>query len=91
MQSLKGALEKLLDRTGLATGVKQQTALERWSEIVGSTIAKNTDPESIDHGILTIRVTTPTWRQELYFKKNDIIKKLNQELGDETIREIRFI
>ncbi len=91
MQNLKGELEKLLDRAGLATGVLQQTALEKWDMVVGSSISNNTTAESVDHGTLTIRVATPAWRQELYFKKQEIIKKLNQELGEETIRDIRFI
>ncbi len=90
-QSLKESLNLLLDNTGLAKGVQQQQALLGWADIVGSTIASNTDPEKVEHGILTIRVATPAWRQELLFKKTTIIDKLNKSLGKQIIRDIRFI
>ena len=36
-------------------------------------------------------VKSSTWRQELLFEKQNILNKLNLELGKKTIREIRFI
>jgi hypothetical protein len=45
----------------------------------------------VEHGVLTIKTENASWRQELLFKKSEIIKKLNQELGKNTIREIKFI
>jgi len=75
----------------LEKGVAQNRALIIWEETVGPTIANNTKPEAVSHGVLTIKVKTPAWRQELQFQKADIIKKLNHRLGKNTIKEIRFI
>ena len=87
MQHIGGALKKLIKTAGLEKGIAQQKALEIWSEIVGETVSKNTEPISIEHGILNIKTTTPVWRQELQFQKKKIIEKLNKKL----IKDIRFI
>ena len=59
MQHIGGALKKLIKTAGLEKGIAQQKALEIWSETVGKTVSKNTEPTSIEHGILSIKTTTP--------------------------------
>ena len=91
MQHIGGALKKFIKTAGLEKGIAQQKALEIWSETVGKTVSKNTEPTSIEHGILSIKTATPVWRQELQFKKKKIIKKLNKKLNKKLIKDIRFI
>ena len=91
MQHIGGALKKLIKTAGLEKGIAQQKALEIWPETVGKTVSKNTEPISIEHGILSIKTTTPVWRQELQFHKKQIIEKLNKKLNKKLIKDIRFI
>ena len=91
MQALKTAIKIFLRKSGLETGVKQNTALLIWNEVVGKNIAENTSPEKVEHGTLTVKVENSSWRQELVFKKKEIIDKLNSRIGKKTIKEIRFI
>ena len=91
MQHIGGALKKFIKTAGLEKGIAQQKALEIWSETVGETVSKNTEPTSIEHGILSIKTTTPAWRQELQFQKTQIIEKLNKKLNKKLIKDIRFI
>ena len=91
MQALKTAIKVFLKESGLDKGVKQNTALLIWDEVVGENIAENTSAEKVEHGTLTIKVDNSSWRQELVFKKKEIIDKLNSRIGKKTIKEIRFI
>ena len=91
MQALKSAIKIFLKKSGLDKGVKQNTALLIWDEVVGESIAENTSAEKIEHGTLTVKVDNSSWRQELFFKKKEIIEKLNGRIGKKTIKEIRFI
>ena len=91
MQELKKIIGRFLKKNGLEKGVNQNKALLIWKEIVGKTIADNTNPEKVEHGILTVKTKNSSWRQELLFKKQEIIEKLNKSLGDNTIKEIKFI
>ena len=91
MQHIGGALKKLIKTAGLEKGIAQQKALEIWPETVGKTVSKNTEPISIEQGILSIKTATPVWRQELQFQKKQIIEKLNKKLNKTLIKDIRFI
>lgn len=91
MQSLKQVLESFLKTSGLEKGVLQNRALFVWEEVVGEAIARNTTPDRVEHGVLTVKTSSPAWRQELLFKKREIITALNRRIGKNTIREIRFI
>ena len=91
MQELKSAINAFLKKAGLEKGVSQNNALLVWKEVVGERVSQNTVPEKVESGTLYIKTSNPTWRQELVFKKSDIIKKLNNKLGKNTIKEIKFI
>ena len=91
MQELKSAINEFLKKAGLERGVSQNKSLLVWKEVVGDKVSQNTVPEKVESGTLYIKTSNPTWRQELVFKKNDIIKKLNNKLGKNTIKEIKFI
>ena len=91
MEKLDIAIKDFLINTGLENGVNQQKALIVWPRIVGTKIAENTTAELVDFNTLTIKVKNSTWRNELYLKKNTILKKLNKKLGPNTIKELRFL
>jgi len=80
-----------LKTSGLEKGVAQQSAIDIWAEVVGQSVAKNTEPESVEHGVMIVKTETPTWRQELLFQKKQIIEKLNKKLNKKVIKDIRFI
>ena len=91
MQKLKAAISNLLKAAGLEAGVSQNKALLIWDDVVGAKVSENTTPEKVEAGTLYIKASNPTWRQELMFKKEEILKKLNKKLGEKIIKEIKFI
>tara|TARA_B110000438_G_C15739512_1_gene617815 strand:+ start:440 stop:715 length:276 start_codon:yes stop_codon:yes gene_type:complete len=90
MQHIQQAIKSFLKKTGLESGVEQQEALKIWKETVGGSISKNTEPISVKNGILIIKVSNPAWRQELQIQKTEIIKRLNNKLNKNIIKEIGF-
>ena len=91
MEKLNTSIQSFLENYGLKKGVKQNSAIVYWEGVVGHKISKNTEPQSVEHGTLTVSVSNPAWRQELVFKKEEIIKQLNKKIGENTIKELRFI
>ena len=91
MEKLDITIKDFLINTGLENGVNQQKAVIIWPKIVGTKIAENTTAELVDFNVLTIKVKNSTWRNELYLKKDIILEKLNEELGPNTIKELRFL
>ena len=90
MQHIQVAIQNFLRKSGLNSGVEQQEALKLWGEIVGNKISKNTKPMSVKNGTLVIKTTNSVWKQELQIQKTEIIKKLNNRLKKNIIKEIRF-
>ncbi len=90
MQHIQVAIQSFLKKSGLNSGVQQQEALKIWGKTVGNKISKNTEPMSVKNGILVIKTTNPVWKQELQIQKTEIIKKLNNRLKKNIIKEIRF-
>jgi len=91
MQSLKLTIDSMLRRFGIDNAIAQNDAINIWNEVVGEAVARNTTPDRVEHGVLIVKVSSPTWRQELFFKKDEIIKKLNIKIEKKVIRDIRFI
>ena len=90
MQHIQTAIQNFLKKSGLKSGVEQQKALKLWGEAVGNKISKNTKPISVKNGTLLIKTTNPVWKQELQIQKTEIIKKLNNKIKKNIIKEIRF-
>ncbi|MCL2760221.1 MAG: DUF721 domain-containing protein [Desulfuromonadales bacterium] len=61
-----------------------------WDKAVGEQIAAKAYPAAFRDGILTVRVSSSPWMQQLTFLKSDIIVGLNQEIGKQLVKDIFF-
>jgi len=91
MQTIKQVLNRYLFQSGLEKGIAQNTAIILWPEIVGKVVAENTVADGVEHGVLTVKTSSPTWRQELQFQKKEIMIKLNKQIGKNAIKDIKFL
>ncbi len=74
------AIESYLGRAGLRRRVQQAGVVNDWAELVGSQLAKVTEPESVDQdGTLWVRVKSAAWIQELQLMSPTILKELAQK------------
>ena len=90
MKHIAKSLKDSLKKAGLYQGVKSVKVLEIWPKVVGERIANKTEVNYINNGTLFVEVSNSTWRQELQFQKRDIIEKLNKEVKENLVREIKF-
>ena len=91
MQKLKTAIKEAVKETGIEKALKQESAIFLWEEVVGKTVSTVTEAKKVENGILLIKTQSPTWRQELYMQKENILNKINRKIGSRAIKEIRFI
>ncbi len=83
-------LERVFSSLDLGIKAKQYQIWEIWEEVVGSAIAHQTQPFRVRNMILWVNVTSSTWMQQLEFMKRQIVKKLNDRMGEKLINDIRF-
>jgi hypothetical protein len=84
------ALQRLLERLGLDRQLRTYRALMHWDEIVGAHLAQVARPLRIDAHTLWVAVKSHAWMQELTFHKRTILQRLNERVGEERFREVRF-
>ncbi|MBI4490977.1 MAG: DUF721 domain-containing protein [Deltaproteobacteria bacterium] len=91
LEKLGEILEKSLKRLDLSGRLVEYGVWPIWNDTVGPTIARNAQPEKIRYGTLFVKVTSPTWMQQLQYMKEMITEKLNQRLGREVVKNIFFV
>ena len=90
MKHIAKPLKDSLKKAGLYQSVKSIRVLDAWPTIVGKKIASKTEAKSIKKGLLFVKVFNSTWRQELQLQQKKIIKKINNEMEENIVREIKF-
>ena len=61
-----------------------------WDRVVGADIACNARPAAFKGSILLVYVTSSTWLHHLQYLKNDLIARLNDDLGQAVVSDIKF-
>jgi hypothetical protein len=90
LQPIHSILEKTLKSLEIDLPLKSYSIWGAWKEIVGDSIALQTQPRSIRNRILFIDVSHSTWMQQLQFLKPTLLEKINNFLGESYIQDIRF-
>lgn len=89
-QNVSDLVGKIIAQAGLQDRMKLEEILAAWKEIVGDFIARNSTPDSIQRGILTVRVLQPTVHHALSMEKPRILKRLQAKLQSSGIKDIRL-
>jgi predicted nucleic acid-binding Zn ribbon protein len=91
IERLGQVLDKSLKRMEISTRLDEYGVWPIWNDIVGTTIARNAQPEKIRNGTLFVKVTSPVWMQQLQYMKEMIAEKLNQRLKTAIVKNIFFV
>ena len=80
MEPLAAILEQYLSKLGIAAPIQRYKAFQFWNDVVGSQISEQTELKRISGDVLFVKVRSDVWRNELFYHKKDILKKLNKKL-----------
>ena len=90
MPWLSEAMEELVEIIGIRQSVLSDRARDVWKEAVGDLINSNTTLENIERDKIIVIVSNETWRKELLDRKEEIIIKINDLIGENAIKDIIF-
>jgi len=91
IERLGQVLDKSLKRMEISPRLDEYGVWPIWNDIVGTTIARNAQPEKIRNGTLFVKVSSPVWMQQLQYMKEMIAEKLNQRLKADIVKNIFFV
>ena len=86
--SLQDAIQQFLQKSKLKNGIQALRIEDVWEEVMGKTIAKYTDKIQIINATLFITTNVAPLKNELLYQKEKIIERVNEALGEKTIKEV---
>jgi predicted nucleic acid-binding Zn ribbon protein len=87
---IRSILENTLKGLEMDVPLKTYSIWRVWKEIVGESVALQTQPRAVRNRILFIDVSHPTWMQQLQFLKPTLLEKVNTFIGEPLIQDVRF-
>jgi predicted nucleic acid-binding Zn ribbon protein len=90
-EAVGGVLGRVLDDLGLSREMAGWRAVEAWPELVGTRVALHSRAVAFRDGTLHVEVEGSAWMQELGYLKRDLVRRIQQHLGSEDVRDVRFL
>lgn len=81
---------KIVAEAGIGDRLKLEEILSAWKEIVGDFLFQHSRPDSIQRGVLMVRVLQPTIHHALAMERPRILKRLQAKLKNSGIKDIRL-
>jgi predicted nucleic acid-binding Zn ribbon protein len=89
--NIKKIVKNVLKKKGLDNKVSEEIIKDKWLEISGKKIYKNTSPGGIKDKKLIVYAKNSVWMQELNIKhKKKLLKKVKESIFTSTIKNIVF-
>jgi len=63
---------------------------KNWSKILGNSIANNCRPIIYKDSVLTVKVNSSVWRNELKLRIENIIELINEYFNKKIVKEIKI-
>lgn len=90
VQQLKNLILRNLRIQGLETPLLQKRLIDAWPVVMGSTIAAYTQNVYIRNQTLFVQLSSPALRADLSMQRQELVRKLNAQVGSQVIVDIRF-
>ncbi|HEV2170287.1 MAG TPA: DUF721 domain-containing protein [Candidatus Binatus sp.] len=90
-EQIGAAMQPILDRIDREGHFAIVRLVKAWPEIVGETIARRTEIVSLKFHTAVVKVSGAMWIQELNLMKSQILARVQEQIGDDAIRELRFV
>jgi predicted nucleic acid-binding Zn ribbon protein len=90
-QALDDTIDRLVNDRGWVTDVAVAGALARWDQIVGAQVAAHCRAERYADAELTVRADSTAWATQVRLLAPSLVKRLNEELGDGTVRRVTVV
>ncbi|MFN4768742.1 MAG: DciA family protein [Candidatus Kapaibacterium sp.] len=89
-QSLGSVLRSLLRERGLNDITLEARVPHVWNELVGENASKHCTSVAMQSRVLHVQVDSSVWRSELRLRKDDLRRRINEQLGSNIVDDIQL-
>lgn len=90
-QSIGDLISQYIQGTELEKILLERMVVQKWPDVMGPMIANMTGNIEMKNGTLFVHIHSAALRQQLFECRYDIIKKLNQAINNQFIKDIRIL
>lgn len=90
-KKIKSILGEFISKNALSDGIDSARVQETWRKLMGKNINAYTKKITLQQDVLVVKLSSSVLRQELSYEKDKIIEMINESLGRDKVRDIRFI
>lgn len=87
-QLISAIISEYIKEEGLEEGLLKVRVFETWNLVVGENVTRCTSNRFFSKGVLYCTINSSILRQQLYFRKDDIIFQMNKMLNSQVIKNI---
>jgi len=88
--SLSDSIHSFLKEKKLDVEIHQQLITSEWKTIVGDSASNHTVNMFFKDKTLYVKMNNSCWKNELYYRKKEIIEKVNTYIGSDFISDIQI-
>lgn len=88
VKSVADVLQQLLREEGLETPLQQKRLIDSWETVTGRIVARYTTEKFIQNQTLYVKIVNPALRQDLAMMRQQLVKRLNEQVGSFIISDI---
>lgn len=89
VKSVADVLQQLLREEGLETPLQQKRLIDSWETVTGRIVARYTTEKFIQNQTLFVKIVNPALRQDLAMMRQQLVKRLNEQVGSFIISDIK--
>ena len=89
-QGISRIFDRLLSERGWKQPIAVGGVLSRWRELVGPSIADHCHAEAFENSTVHVRCDTTAWAKNLRLMAPEVIRSLNERLGDGVVTRLEI-
>lgn len=89
VKSVADVLQQLLREEGLETPLQQKRLIDSWETVTERIVARYTTEKFIQNQTLYVKIVNPALRQDLAMMRQQLVKRLNEQVGSFIISDIK--
>ncbi|MCF6183141.1 MAG: DUF721 domain-containing protein [Bacteroidales bacterium] len=90
-EPLKDVINRFLKIYGGERKIKEIKLQNSWAKIIGTNVEKQTEFINVSKSTFYVKINSSVVKYELSMMKSQIIKRLNEEAGENLIEKIVFL
>ena len=90
LNSINKIIKKIVSNPKLSIRLEELDAIEIWYNLIGDNLKKYVLDSRVSEGVLYVKVKSATVKNELFYRKEMLIDKINSELKKQLIQDINI-